>query len=240
MSAGLTCLALIACEPRSPGADSASGDTVGVRVIPPTGTESLDVNFEYARQAPEYAAEATAIGSAPPRVHRSRGLLLIVGRNGDTLSLRDDIAPGDAYVRYVYERFDPRLDAHLVRAGFYEGSSVLFVADSTAAKKDLDESPIVSPDGRRFAVASLDLEAGYEPNLLEIWNPGTTMATPEFTHDFGQAAGPDSVAWVSNDTLRFVFTQYTAGGTYERSGRTVVRSGERWMVEPALPAAPPQ
>jgi hypothetical protein len=214
-------------------------DSTAVVVALPLGAApsgELTAEQEYRDRSDEYAEERKAMNAAQTgRVLREAGVLRIVPRSGDTVALRDSIAPGDDYIRYVYAAHYSKLGVHVVRVQYYEGQSALLIADSTGRRTYVANLPLVAPDSARFAVVSFDLEAGYEPNLLEIWRPAADTVVSEFAHDFGGALGPDSAVWRSGDTLNFVRTRYLTGGDYERVPSRLVGRDGVWRIEPPIP-----
>lgn len=222
----------LACSPRSDGEDSTA--VVALPLGAAASAELLAAQEDRDR-ADEYAEERTAINSMATRVVREPGVLRIVPRSGETVVLRDSIAPGNDYIRYAYAAFYPKLGVHVVRVAHYEGQSALIVFDSTGRRMRVADVPLIAPDSARFAVVSFDLEAGYQANLLEIWSPVGDTLVSEFAHDFGSAVGPDSAEWRSVDTLSFVRTKYSSIADYERTpSRLVWRKGV-WHVEPPIP-----
>ena len=230
-SFGFVALILVmACDgPRAPTDDS----TAEVTALPLGAAASeLTPEEHYRDHADEYTTERTVLSGLGGRVVRVPGVLRIVPRSGDTVVLRDSITDGDAFIRYVYASYQRALDAHVVDVRYYEGGGALVVSDSTGRKTYLADLPRLSPDSVRFAVVSFDLEAGYEPNRVEIWRPGADSLVSEFAHDFGTAAGPDSAVWRSADTLSFVRTRYVTFDSYERTPSRLIRRNGAWRIEP--------
>ena len=190
----------------------------------------------YANLAARYDDERRAIAGAPPRVSRAPGSLRITARNGHAASLVDAIAHPDSQVVYFYTQFLPSLDAHLIKAHYYEGWAYALVSDSTGRITDLAEAPVIAPSGGRFVVASLDLDANYNPNTIQIWRMTADSIVQEFAANGGEVWGPDSAAWLSPDTVRFVRTvrdHATYTDTY--LSHLLVRHDSGWAVEPPIP-----
>ena len=224
---GITLLSLLACTDRPrDGASNTPADCASpapaARDVPPADDD--------------HAEERRAISASGRRVFRSPGTLRITARNGRVLAFTDTIVEGDRYLRYVYTQYLPALGAHVVHERYYEGSADRFISESTARDTLLASAPIRSPDSRRFAVASLDLFAGYDPSVLEIWRVEGDRVVREFALDGGDSWGPDSVAWTSADTLRFLRATVAPGTvSYAYTPHCLIRRAETWAVEPPIP-----
>lgn len=62
----------------------------------------------------------------------------------------------------------------------YEGHGFLLANARTGGRTTLTAVPVVSPDRSRFVTASVDLEVGYVPNLLQVWRLAETGPNREF------------------------------------------------------------
>ena len=190
----------------------------------------------YASLAPDYKTERRAIAGAPGRVTRAPGTLRITARNGRTESFIDAIAHPDSHVVYFYTQFLPTLDAHLVKGQYYEGWGYALINDSTGRITALDEVPVIAPGHERFVVASIDLDANYNANSIEIWRADADSVVREFAADGGELWGPDSVAWVGPDTVRFVrLVRNRADYTDTYFSHILARRDSAWAVEPPIP-----
>ncbi|HJU70179.1 MAG TPA: hypothetical protein VJ650_18230 [Gemmatimonadaceae bacterium] len=223
-------LAVQSCSP-APRNDAAAGHPDIVL----EATDSAATEF-YRTVADEYESEREAIRRAGHRVSRTPGTLRITTRNGGLRSLVDTIVDGGRHLRFVYDHFAPHLDAHVIREQYYEGHAYLLVNDSSGRDTLLASVPILSPDNRRFAVASLDLDAFYHPNILQVWRPAGDSVLREFEIDAGEAWGPDSVSWISEDTIRFVRTRRNRGELTDLySSHILVRRADTWAIDPVIP-----
>ena len=185
----------------------------------------------YSEHAADYADERQVMASARARVTRSAGELRLRLENGQSVVLVDTLAEGDNHHRFLYAGYEAAQHLHVVQQWFYEGSVYLLIDDRTGRKWMVPGRPIFAPNGRRFLSASLDLEAGYDPNCLEIWSAGSRGLHKQFVLDGGQAWGPDSVSWITNDLIHFVRTSMNQGtGEMKRAPRWLVWSGKKWRV----------
>jgi hypothetical protein len=226
-------LAVVAAQGcTAPRDTNQSTETVSTVEVP---LDSAAAAF-YAERAPEYEAERRVITAGPGRVMRQPGVLRITTRSGRIVPFVDAIADPDRHVRYIYTQFFPTLDAHLLREKYYEGWSYRLVNDSTGRTTGLAEVPLVGPEGRRFVVASLDLDAFYNPNTIELWRVSADSLVREFVLDGGELWGPDSVAWVSPDTVRFVRMVPNRGDVSDSYfAHLLLRQNSSWTVQPPIP-----
>ena len=190
----------------------------------------------YASLGPEYETERRAIAGAPRRVTRTPGMLRITARNGRVESFTDATAHPDSHVVHFYTQFLPTIDAHVVRAQYYEGWGYALVNDSTGRITAIEAVPVIAPGNERFVVASLDLDANYNANSIEIWRVIADSVAREFAADGGDVWGPDSVVWISPDTVRFVRTvRNRADYTDAYFTHIIARRDSGWEIEPLIP-----
>lgn len=190
----------------------------------------------YASLADEYEAERRAIAGGPGRVSRRPGTLRISTRSGRIVTFIDAISHPDSHINYLYARFMPTLDAHVLRKHYYEGWAYDLVNDSTGRTTHLADVPVVAPAGTRFVVASLDLDANYSPNTIEIWRTSADSILKEFDLDGGEIWGPDSVTWIGSDTIRFVrVVRNRSDFTDSHFVHWLVRQDSRWGAQPSIP-----
>jgi hypothetical protein len=188
----------------------------------------------YSEHAMDYRAERLAVGPVSARVCRTSGTLRIQQRGGRPFRLTDTLVEGDRWRTYLYERFDSALRSHVVKASFYESGVVMLIPDSAGPVVALDDEPVLSPDLRRFAVASLDLEAGYQPNAIDVWRIVDTGAVREFRVE-AEGWGPDSLTWSAPDSISFLRVSHdTAGPTvglrFVRVPQRLVWQNGKWRI----------
>jgi hypothetical protein len=136
-------------------------------------------------------------------VRREGPRLLFATEDGRTIPLENDTAEADRFVRYQYYGFAEPLASHVVGVGFYEGGAFVLVSAKTGDQTQLQALPVVSPDGRRFATASLDLEAGYDPNGLQVWEVTEWGPRLEWGLAGGETWGASDAVWRSPAELEF-------------------------------------
>lgn len=227
-------------EPEAPGApvpvetESAGAEPdAGIAAICDTITNS----FRCAR-----TVERRRLPRAEGALRRGDTLGLVLA-TGDTARLVDVADPPERVVHYSYQ--DRWLSAagpgyFVIQTQYYEGSQHLLVEDSTGAHTLLPDRPLRAPDGERFAVLSLDLEAGYGPNVLQLWSLGGSGPELEWETE-PERWGPVDGRWVDAGTLRFTRRGFCEEGSDPGRGycdreATVRRVDGEWTVEVGGPA----
>jgi hypothetical protein len=157
--------------------------------------------------------EARRMAATRGLAARSRDTLLIRGTGGDTLRLVNVTSAPDRTIDYRYDRYLSDIGSHLVKLSYYEGGSWILVDARTTGQTQLIGPPVVSPRRTRFAAASLDLLAGYNPNGVQVWRLGEEAPRLEWGIDGGNQWGAAALKWVSEDALDF--TRYNQANTPE-------------------------
>ncbi len=159
--------------------------------------DTLTNSFDCAR-----AVEDLQLPDAEGVARRGDTLVLVLVA-GDTLRLVDEAGDHSDVVYYSYQGRWREPGHYLVHRQYYEGADHLLVDDSTGEQTVVPDRPLRAPDGRRFAVLSLDLVAGYGPNTLQIWSfeDGRTPVREWETEP--DQWGPTDGVWRDASTLRF-------------------------------------
>jgi hypothetical protein len=110
---------------------------------------------------------------------------------------------GAAFIRYRYHGFVEALDSHLVMVSFYEGGAYVLVSAQTGHQTHVLAPPVLSPDRKRFVAASLDLEAGHDPNGLQVWRVTEFGPRLEWGLDGGETWGASELVWRTPDVVEF-------------------------------------
>lgn len=180
------------------------------------------------------AIERTQLPEAPGAERRGDTLRLTV-ETGEPIQLVDREGSDSDVVLYSYQTQWPDPGLVLVQVQYYEGSEYLLVDTRTGERTRLPDWPLRAPDGQRFAVLSFDLEAGYGPNTLQIWEigaDGPALAWSVEPDDWGPAEG----RWDNASTLRFVRRGYCPDpegpgrNMCEAPARVTLTAGE-WRLE---------
>ncbi|SKA19955.1 hypothetical protein [Novilysobacter spongiicola] len=110
-----------------------------------------------------------------------------------------------AHDRLAYA-FLERVGGHYVVVEVFdqEGFEVLLLDPGAGRKHRIDNRPLFSPDGSVFATVSYDIDAGYGPNRVAIWDP----VTGEVLHQvdrFAPGSGPVGIRWVAPAKLEVLY-----------------------------------
>jgi hypothetical protein len=177
-------------------------------------------------------------------------------RAGDTLVIRlsgigavrrvDRREPADALVRYLYVG---RLGGttgtaafHLVEVQSPQLRAVELVNAASGDSTFVFDRPVPSPDGARFATASIDLLRCEGRNQLDVWRITGEKPVREWSvasSDCGNESGwgPSDVMWRSADTIAFVRNTLPtdsarrSNGDWDRASGFLVRHAGTWGLE---------
>jgi len=111
---------------------------------------------------------------------------------------------------YWFLTYFQQIKYFLVQVRGWEGTSYLLINASTGETHSLHGIPIISKDLKRFAAASLDLEAGYIPNRISLYKFLNNSINKEWSKDF-TASGPSDVKWINNTVITF-FENFSKNG----------------------------
>jgi hypothetical protein len=186
-------------------------------------------NLEKARTM--YGRELANLTSAGGRALRT-GLRLTLRSRDRAVVLEDDCSSTESAVRHFFESHLADIGYFLVKADLYEGRAFLLVNDKTGDKTWLKGPPVVSPDNRRFVAASMDLEAGYIPNEIQVWRlepPGPKL---EYSANFGEQWGPSDPSWKNADTISFKKNVLDPGSPSHLLSTPAIlrRKGNQWEL----------
>jgi hypothetical protein len=191
----------------------------------PNVCEGLFNSLECAR-----AREAALLNDNPRLgLDRNQDTLRLPLRDGTAALVVDTVAEdGTLYnvVGVVADRF-----WHL-EAQLYEGGFTLLVDRRDGARHPMWAAPLASPSGQRLYVGSLDLEAGYNPNGIQIFGlvRDQLVLEAEFRPD---RWGPADARWVGDSIVEYTRVRICETGNdlfCESQGR-VRWSGSAWLVE---------
>jgi hypothetical protein len=159
------------------------------------------------RRACMAQVEAREIANSGGRVQRQGLRLTFRLGNGQTTELVNDTSDSGSAKRYVYAGYLPSIRHHVVEVFYYEGGAVLLLHEQTGATTDIYGFPAVAPGARRIATASVDLEAGYDPNHIRVWRVTDTHLELEWGLDGGTKWGASDPVWRGPHVV--TFTRHT-------------------------------
>jgi hypothetical protein len=232
---------------RSVPADTAALD-YSVDIVTPAALDTLhcaatDTAINNPAISSIDSAEASAVRTSNGKAERACGTLRIRLLNGQIAVFKDDTTAGGKFGLYRYVQYLTPIHSHVIHRYPYEGTGAfIIVDDSTGASRIVFGVPVVSPDGKRFVLTSMEDEAGYDPGMIQIWRIVDRRPEKEFSYDTEgsrwQASDP---VWVDSSTVDFIKNTYTSmGEPYIESAGRIVRSGTTWSfaTPPAVVANP--
>lgn len=165
----------------------------------------------------------------------SDSLFYVVLDDGDTVVFEDTVAGSPSADRdYTFEGTVDPLGSVLVHVLYWEGSGYYLVLLNSGDTVRLDAPPLLSPDGKRFATVSRDLEAGYDPNRLRIYRVAEDNVVLERSLEAeGGQWGPSAAEWMGSDTVRFLRNVHEWGRDVRCTLTPVrlVRRKGRWRID---------
>lgn len=171
--------------------------------------------------------EGELLAASAGGARRAGDTLYFRGRGGGALALGNDATEGERFVRYRYRALLPEIAQHLVQVDFYEGGGWLLVDAVGTHQTHLLGPPVVAPGRGRFVATSVDLEAGYDPNGIQVWSMARGFPRLEWGLDGGDAWGASDAVWVDDRTVELTRHVATTGNPDEiRKIRTRLVLGE--------------
>ncbi len=178
-----------------------------------------------------YSEEQANIARAAGKVVR-KGLRLELRTRDRLVVITDDCTNGESYARYSFV-------SHIADSGFYlisvtgwEGHGFDLINDRNGEITKLEGNPVFSPNRKRFVTMSMDLEAGYNDNSIQIWQLDSAGPKLEYQTDAGAAWGPSDPVWTDNRTIAFKKnTLIEAGAKYQSSPALLIQKGNTWEIK---------
>lgn len=198
-----------------------SGAASGQQPIPITDGEGLCRTILNSGQCAA-AVEAHQIPLSRGRVRRDAVALHLGLTNGRELSVVHDTT-SERPVYFFFLGICSSLGYYLLWAQPYEGHFIRLVNARTGWSTLIDDMPMVSPDGRRFATVALDREVHSNPELV-VWRvDGDTLRrewrlVPTYWT-------PERVHWLSNRSLEFAHGEGVDTAEVDSTGIWTTRLG---------------
>ena len=130
---------------------------------------------------------------------RSGKNLTLFLENGKKLVLTNPGTPeddGDEYEGYSFEHFFEKNNFYLIRVQYYEGSAHMLVDRKSGAKEYIIGIPYFSPSGKRVLAISMDLEAAYDANGVQLLTLRDGSIKSEFILE-PSSWGPVAAKWLN-------------------------------------------
>ncbi len=185
-----------------------------------------DIKDARKHSAKEQAAIAPASGKAA-----RKGTRLELKTSTRTVVLDDDCTNGEPYVRYTFKSFIPEGGYYLIAVTGWEGSGYMLVNERTGDKNNIEGSPVFSPDRKLFVSMSIDLEAGENPNSIQIWRITSGGLKQELNFDTDNAWGPSDPVWKDNGTIAFKKNFFVKpGAEFKSVPALLIQKGDTWEI----------
>jgi hypothetical protein len=103
----------------------------------------------------------------------------------------------------------------------------LLINGDNCHKKLLWDEPVFSPDRKHFICSSVDMEAGYNPNGIQLWSKEGNRYVKIFEDQLTWAAA--NPRWINNTTIEF--TRYDGyPGHYMEFEAELKYNGNKWVL----------
>lgn len=159
--------------------------------------------------------EKELIEDYPKLFSRSGAQLVIALPNGTKktyVDFPDEKNHGVQGRWYNLVHYYPEIGYGLVAVQYYEGGTHYLVNMTTGKDEDIISIPHISPDKKRVAVENVDLESGYTPNVLSVYELGPDGLVREF-FETSDDWGAGDLHWENNEEISF--TQYRLNPKYD-------------------------
>lgn len=169
--------------------------------------------------------EARVIAGLSGRARRMENGLALRLDNGGDLVLQD-VEGDEDLTRYRLAGWNEALRAYEVAVAYYEGGSNLLIDARNGHRTRVWGMPVVSPDRRRFVAHSMDLEAAYDPNGIQVWRAGGDTLELEWQSELRW--GPSHPLWLNDSTL--AVRAHPGPGDRDATVRCIIlsRHGTEW------------
>lgn len=113
--------------------------------------------------------EGRVIARSAGRVVRKGASICIAPKQVVPVCVEASHDVGDDFIAYTYLGQLASPAVHVLRVSYYEGRGALLVDAITGDRHHVSAVPVPSPDGARLAVASMDMDAAFDPNEFVIY-----------------------------------------------------------------------
>jgi hypothetical protein len=186
-------------------------------------TDAVDIDAE----------EAVAIRPVSGIVSRVGDELRIRLLNGTTAILKDDTTAGMKFALTRYAEYLKAIHSHVIHQYQYEGEGIYFVLDDSTGDSTIAYGiPVASPDGNRFAFASMEGMEGGNPGVIEVWRMDRRNPEKEFSYDTEHEPWePSDIVWRDSVTIDFFKNTHSSpGDPYVQAPGHLKRTGATWVL----------
>ncbi|MDH3380042.1 MAG: hypothetical protein OEQ39_24235 [Gammaproteobacteria bacterium] len=166
------------------------------------------VGFRYL-QLPADDVEKVLLDESSAATREGRVLKIQTDKGLRTFEDTTDAGEGSAVYRMVgyLQRSDHEL--FLVRTFRHEATGYELLNKQTGNAISLYSAPNFSEDWSKFVDVSLDLEAGYMPNVIQIYKFENSEYIKVWVHRFpGWTRGPTDPVWLNNSAIVFFVAEF--------------------------------
>lgn len=179
------------------------------------------------------AEEAVAIRPVSSIVSRVGTNLRIRLLNGRTAILQDDTTEGMKFALPRYAAYLKAIHSHVIHQYQYEGEGIYFVVDDSTGDSTIAYGlPVASPDGNRFAFASMEGMEGGNPGVIEVWRLDGRNPKKEFSYDTEHEPWEASdIVWRDSVTIDFFKNTHSSPDQpYVQTPGHLKRTGTTWVL----------
>jgi hypothetical protein len=160
------------------------------------------------------------------------GKILKLQTNTGTATFEDRLSSGEGFARYYLAGYrDNQGFFYLVRVYGYEGQGYMLVDKKSGQIIDLFGKPVFSPDGEKFVAVSLDLDAGYVPNLICIYELKGHQYSKAWEYIYQGAKGPASPVWLNDSAVVYfevTFDKVPTFANFKKKPYVIERVKDKW------------
>lgn len=151
-------------------------------------------------------------------------------KNGHNYILKN-INPGESDGKsYTFRTYLKSIGYYLFEISYYEGHDFLLINGSSGKKFVIDNFPVISPDGKRFITASVDLEAHYNSNRIQIYKLTLVDPSLEWSFEPKEAWGAANPKWINNEKIQLDKATSDENG-YQYSPMTLLYRNGTWVLK---------
>lgn len=179
------------------------------------------------------AEEAVAIRPVSDIVTRVGTNLRIRLLNGRTAILQDDTTEGMKFALPRYAAYLKAIHSHVIHQYQYEGEGIYFVVDDSTGDSTITYGmPVASPDGARFAFASMEGMEGGNPGVIEVWRVVGRHPEKEFSYNTEHESWEASdMVWRDSVTIDFFKNTHSSPSEpYAQTPGHLKRTGTTWVL----------
>lgn len=171
------------------------------------------------------AVENAQIKKYSASVKRNGPILSLSAEKGSPIVFNDTEDTFYSFVDYFQS-----IGYYVVLTHSFESYNYKLVNAKTKKSFSVNGLPVLSPDNKRIAAASLDLEAGYMPNSFQIWKVDGDRLAMEYSIE-PKEWGPSKPVWLTSTSLKFNINTLQEDYSVTATEAKLVKSGDYWTIK---------